>query len=68
MLKHGIGPSILGDKYKLAPWLTPEFQRIRWRSFVRLIHRERFAAGVAASRNRREMGSSTWIESTGRTP
>ena len=23
MLKHGIGPWILGDKYKLAPWLHP---------------------------------------------
>lgn len=24
MYKHGIGPSILGDKYKLNPWLHPD--------------------------------------------
>ena len=23
MLKHGIGPMVLGDKYKLQPWLHP---------------------------------------------
>ena len=24
MLKHGIGPSIVGDKYKQSPWLHPK--------------------------------------------